>query len=146
MTVVLRLATAADASACATILGAFFTDTPWLPRLHTFEEDTGFLTGLIGRTDVTVAQRDGVVCGYCAVDGAEVDHLYLAMDARGQGIGSQLMDAAKTGRNQLKLWCFQQNTRARTFYAKHGFTEIARTDGATNEECLPDVQLQWRAR
>ncbi len=40
---------------------------------------------------------------------------------------------AKVGRERLTLWAFQQNGAALRFYAREGFAEIARTDGAGNE-------------
>ena len=140
----LRPATPADAPACAAILGEFFERTPWLPRLHTPAEDQAFLAHLIAEADVTIADADGVQ-GYSATRGTDLDHLYLAPSARRQGIGTALLTRAKTGRDRLRLWCFQQNIPALAFYAAQGFTEIGRTDGQDNEERLPDIQLEWRA-
>jgi ribosomal protein S18 acetylase RimI-like enzyme len=55
-----------------------------------------------------------------------------------------LLDTAKARRPEgLRLWVFQRNEGARAFYAKHGFTEVERTDGAANEEREPDVLLAW---
>ena len=44
----------------------------------------------------------------------------------------------------LRLWVFERNDRARSFYAHHGFTEVERTDGSGNEEKEPDVLLRWQ--
>jgi len=139
---ILRPATPNDAPACAAILGGFFETTPWLPRLHTAEQDGQFMARMIGLGQVTVATQDAEVLGYLAVDGTELDHLYLAPNARRLGIGSQLVSHAKSGRDLLTLWCFRENRAARAFYAHHGFVETARTDG-DNEEGQPDVRLQW---
>jgi hypothetical protein len=38
---------------------------------------------------------------------------------------------------------FERNSGARAFYARHGFTEVTRTDGSGNEEREPDVLLTW---
>ena len=46
--------------------------------------------------------------------------------------------------SELSLWTFQQNARARRFYAKHGFVAVVETDGLDNEEKLPDVLYRWR--
>jgi ribosomal protein S18 acetylase RimI-like enzyme len=73
-----------------------------------------------------------------------VEHLYVKPDAQRAGIGSTLLDAAKARRPAgLRLWVFQRNEGARAFYAKHGFAEVERTDGAANEEREPDVLLAW---
>jgi hypothetical protein len=41
------------------------------------------------------------------------------------------------------LWTFQVNGPARRFYERHGFVEVAQTDGSGNEEAEPDVRLEW---
>ena len=63
----------------------------------------------------------------------------------GPGLGTRLLDRAKAERpDGLDLWTFQANTGARRFYERHGFVEVARTDG-DNEEGAPDVRLAWRS-
>ena len=58
--------------------------------------------------------------------------------------GTQLIDAAKaTAVDALELWCFQANERARRFYEARGFRPIRFTDGADNEERMPDVRYRW---
>jgi ribosomal protein S18 acetylase RimI-like enzyme len=55
-----------------------------------------------------------------------------------------LVDLAKDLRpGGLALWTFQSNVRAQAFYARHGFVEVRRTDGAANEEKTPDVRMVW---
>jgi putative addiction module component (TIGR02574 family) len=39
----------------------------------------------------------------------------------------------------VRLYTFQANTRARSFWERHGFKAIAYSDGSTNEERCPDV-------
>jgi GNAT superfamily N-acetyltransferase len=69
---------------------------------------------------------------------------YVEPDAQRSGIGSALLEAAKTRRPAgLRLWVFQRNHAARAFYAQHGFAEVELTDGADNEEREPDVLLAW---
>ena len=55
-----------------------------------------------------------------------------------------LLEQAKAGADELSLWTFQQNLRARLFYERHGFSVVTETDGADNEEKLPDVLYRWR--
>lgn len=45
--------------------------------------------------------------------------------------------------NPLELWCFQANSRARRFYEARGFRAICFTDGAANEENVPDTRYCW---
>ncbi|MEY1556597.1 GNAT family N-acetyltransferase [Yoonia sp. R2331] len=145
MTATLRHARVEDAIPCARILGAWFTATEWVPRLHSPPEDLQFLRKLIGGGLVTVADIRGIAVGYLARDGADLMHLYVDHDHRRQGIGTQLLHAAQRTSGHLHLWCFQANTGARRFYERHGFTATDETDGADNEEGLPDLRYEWRA-
>ena len=43
----------------------------------------------------------------------------------------------------LELWCFQANERARRFYETRDFHAIRFTDGADNEEQMPDIRYRW---
>jgi GNAT superfamily N-acetyltransferase len=69
--------------------------------------------------------------------------LYVHPDNLRSGAGTQLLAAAKAGRDILELWCFQANTPARRFYERHGFRAVRFTDGARNEEKMPDVRYRW---
>ena len=61
------------------------------------------------------------------------------------GAGSQLIEALKaTGVDALELWCFQANERTRRFYEARGFHAIRFTDGADNEEQMPDIRYRWK--
>ena len=140
----LRRATPEDAPALARILGDWVRETGWMPVLHTREEDLGFLAHLIGTTEVTLAE-DGTPSGFLALDGEDVRALYLAPEARGQGIGRALLDHAKASRGRLSLWAFEANPRAVAFYQREGFRVAERTDGSGNEEALPDLRMIWDA-
>ena len=142
---ILRPAVPQDAEPLAAILGDFFETTPYLPRLHTAEEDRAFVAGLIAQGIVTVA-ADPHACGFLAREGEEISHLYLAPAARGQGTGSRLLQQAQGACDRLALWCFQQNHGARRFYERHGFRVTAETDGRDNEEGCPDIRYEWSAR
>ena len=139
----IRDAVAADAEVLGGVLQDWLDATPWMPRLHHRAATVGFLRGLIERQVVRTGTLTGGV-GFLARRGVEVDALYLAPGARGSGLGRALLDEAKTGRH-LVLWTFQANRGARRFYAREGFLEVKRTDGAANEARLPDVRLEWRS-
>jgi ribosomal protein S18 acetylase RimI-like enzyme len=73
-----------------------------------------------------------------------VEHLYVQPDFQRAGIGSALLEVAKSRRpGALRLWVFQRNHGARAVYARHGFTEVRFTDGPDNEEQEPDVFLAY---
>lgn len=119
---------------------------PWLPILHTFEETVRFFADfVIPNQIVLVAEAEDGVAGFIAIEGAYVEHLYIAPAHQGTGIGDTLLNRAKELRpDGLMLWTFEKNHRARTFYEKRGFSAIEFTDGSRNEERTPDVRYQWK--
>jgi GNAT superfamily N-acetyltransferase len=119
---------------------------PWLPVLHTLEETESWLTNVVlVRQDVWTAVRDGITLGFVALTPAWVEQLYVDPAAWRCGVGSLLLDHAKRRQpGGFRLWTFQRNAMARSFYRKHGLIEIRMTDGYDNEEKEPDVLLGWK--
>jgi ribosomal protein S18 acetylase RimI-like enzyme len=56
------------------------------------------------------------------------------------------MTAAQASAERLELWVFQRNAGAIAFYEAHGFTIVASTDGAGNDEHEPDHRMAWSLR
>ncbi len=120
---------------------------PYLPVLHTPEEDLGFVSGhLIPNMVVDVAERQesGRIIGFSAVSGEWVEQLYLLPGAQRLGIGTAFLARAMARSDRLRLWTFQRNAAARRFYEARGFVAIEETDGSRNEEREPDVLYEWR--
>ena len=136
----LRDAGSGDAAGMALVIGDWCREVPWLPKLHTRDEDLGFVRGLLLTHVVRVGFAGGL--GFLARRGGEVSALYLAPEARGKGLGKALLEEAKA-LGHLQLWAFQANHRARAFYQREGFAEVRLTDGADNDEKLPDVWMEW---
>jgi GNAT superfamily N-acetyltransferase len=141
----LRRATSCDADAIANVHWASFRLLTFLPMLHTLEENRHFIAKLIlNECEVTVAEDERGIVAFLARQGEEVRLLYTRPDRIGMGAGTQLIDAGKaSGISALELWCFQANARARRFYEARGFHAIRFTDGADNEERMPDVRYRW---
>lgn len=140
-----RIADAAptDAPAIAALFAASRAAAmPWLPVIHTPEEDRAFFAGVIASHRVRIV-READLLGFAAARPGWIDHLYVAPEARRRGIGAALLADALTGAAETHLWAFQQNTAARAFYRRFGFEEAELTDGARNEERTPDVLLRW---
>ena len=142
----LRPARTTDAGRVGAILSGFIDETPWMPRIHTRAQDVAFAGMMIDRGWVTVAQAPAGVAGFVARNGGEIHALYVGADARGAGCGSALLQSMMEQAPALTLWSFQVNAPARAFYDKHGFREVERTDGAGNDEGLPDIRLEWQRR
>ena len=144
--VALRTATPADAPRIADVLlasrAAFLR---YAPSPHTDDETRAWVRNvLVPRQDVTVATVAGGIVGVMALQRADgitwITQLYLAPSHVAQGIGSQLLGRAlATAPRPIRLWAFQQNTGARRFYERNGFSPIRFTDGSANEERCPDV-------
>jgi putative acetyltransferase len=117
----------------------------YLPDLHRGAEDIRFFSEQVLPTSgVNVAEIDGEIVGFSAVRAGWLDHLYVTPDHQGYCIGGSLLQLAMTEHPEgLSLWAFEPNDRAIAFYARAGFVEELRTDGSTNEEHVPDVQMRW---
>lgn len=144
MSVILRPARSTDAGATGTILHGFTRENDWMPKLHSCAETIAFCGYMIDQGWMTVADTGGKVVGFLALKGSEIHSLYLAAPARGQGIGQQLLDFAKSRHAELSLFAFQANKAACRFYEQNGFVEVARSDGADNDENLPDIKFTWQ--
>jgi len=147
MTFTLRRVTASDADAIADLYSASFRLLTFLPMLHTIDEYRWFIANVIlNDCEVTVAEDKSGIVAFLARQGDEIRLLYTRPDRIGMGAGRQLIDAAKaTGIGALELWCFQANERARRFYEARGFHAIRFTDGAQNEEQMPDIRYRWES-
>jgi putative acetyltransferase len=142
----LRAATPEDAPAIAALMRTTFrVSLPFLPELHTAEQDLAYVSGhLIPNTTVWVAEFEGVIGGYVAFRSDWIDHLYIHPERQGQGIGPALLARAMDDGLPKQLWAFQQNEPARRFYEARGFKAVEFTDGEGNEEKTPDVRYEWR--
>lgn len=113
------------------------------PMVHPDDEVRAWFAGrVVPPAQLWVATEQTEVIAMMLVEDDWIDQLYVDPDRTGHGIGSTLVDIAKTGRDFLQLWTFQSNVGARRFYAQHGFAEVQFSDG-DNEESSPDVRCEW---
>lgn len=142
---VIRTAVVADLAACATIINDYIDATDWLPRIHSRAQLAAFFTPeLLARRTVLVAELDGDVVGYMTMsaDGM-VPALYLSPPARGQGIGTMLLDRAKAvSPAKVELTVFEPNLAARRFYEREGFVEVPEAR-KVEEEGIPILLMRW---
>ncbi|MEO1312775.1 MAG: GNAT family N-acetyltransferase [Pseudomonadota bacterium] len=137
----LRRARPKDAATCAAILREWIDETPWFPTLHPPSADVRFLEKKIPQMTVS----GDPARGFIAVEDDYVSCLYVGRAHRQDGLGRALLEDAMARNTSLRLWTFQANTGAQRFYLRAGFTEAQRTDGADNEEKLPDIEYVWHA-
>jgi ribosomal protein S18 acetylase RimI-like enzyme len=142
-----RFADEADAAVIARIhMTSRLAAMPYLPpQRRSHEQVTRWIRDVPLRQCRTwVAVRDAEIMGYAALDGDVLEHLYLRPDARRQGIGTLLLDEVRRhSPDGVSLHVFQQNTEARAFYQRHGFTIVDSSDGDRNMENLSDMTLRW---
>lgn len=118
---------------------------PWIPPLHTPEQDLAYFEGEVFETsELWGAYDQSTLTGFIALSPGWIEKLYILPAHHGRGIGRQLIEFAKSRDIDLRLWTFTANARARRFYEANGFVSIHETDGAGNEEHEPDVLYQWR--
>jgi len=109
---------------------------------------------------VWVAERDGVVVGFCShgpLQGEEpretadeLHTLYLRPGAERQGIGTSLLqqaedDMAARGQTEATLWVLRDNMTARRFYEARGWMLTA-TEKHGELWGTPRVEVQYRKR
>jgi GNAT superfamily N-acetyltransferase len=114
------------------------------PPVHSDQEATLWVRDmLMGTRRVWVVDSDGRIVAVMALADGWIDQLYVVPGWTGRGIGSALVDHAKAlAAGCLDLWTFVSNTGAQRFYERHGFVEVARTDG-DNDEGEPDIRYRW---
>lgn len=118
---------------------------PWLPVIHSPEAVREYFEETVLPNQIVyVACLSGTVVGFVAVMGDWINHLYIAPAFWRNGFGVRLVTVARQDKEQIQLWTFQENLKARAFYQRLGFKEAEFTNGEKNEEKVPDVRLIWR--
>jgi GNAT superfamily N-acetyltransferase len=113
---------------------------PFLPDLHTTEEDAAYWrSNLLANGQVFGAWAGGTLAGVIAYGDGWIHQLYVLPEFQRQGIGSALLAQAAQDMGDIRLWTFQRNVLARGFYEHHGFQPVEQTDGRGNEEREPDI-------
>jgi len=116
----------------------------YLPELHTPEEDRAYFCGPFHAANtVWLAEDEAGLAGYAGTEPGWLNHLYVHPARQGIGVGPRLLAQVMDGADELRLWTFQRNARARRFYERCGFVLVELTDGAGNEEREPDALYRW---
>ncbi|MBQ7669375.1 MAG: GNAT family N-acetyltransferase [Clostridia bacterium] len=64
---------------------------------------------------------DGIVKGLIRIEGNEIVELYVDYFFQNQGVGSELIEYAKSNYPVTFLWAIEKNVDAIRFYEAHGF-------------------------
>lgn len=114
---------------------------PWLPPEKTYVAE----------------MEDGSIGGFCAAgasrdedagEDGEIHMLYVAPDYWRSGIGNALFKAGvsyliERGFPQMVLWVLEGNTRARTFYEKHGWLPDGKRKPSASRPELSQVRYRF---
>jgi GNAT superfamily N-acetyltransferase len=143
----IRPATVADAAAVARLFGVARARMTYLPALHTADEDRAFFTQQLAQLGGLVAEFEGSVVAFAIHGPSRLDHLYVDPAWQGRRIGEALLTRVKVALPEgFDLWTFQGNAGARRFYERHDLRCVELTDGAENQERVPDARYEWRPR
>ncbi len=145
----IRRALPDDAQAAAQLMiDARWEAVPSIPAAVHGDEETRkwFSEFVMSQQEVWLALNDaGQISAVLVTTDGWIEHLYVRPSETGNGIGSKLVQHAKSASDgELVLWTFVSNTGAQRFYERHGFVEIDRTAG-DNEEGEPDIKYRWQS-
>ena len=146
MAISFRRANAADAPEVATVyIASRRGAAAYLPTVGTDAEIRAFVVDrMVPERETWVAEDGAKIVAVLVLHGDEVDQFYVAPGEQRRGVGDAMLAHAKRLRpTGLRLWAFQRNAPARSFYEARGFVAIKFTDGATNMEREADVQYEW---
>ncbi|MGD0117008.1 MAG: GNAT family N-acetyltransferase [Candidatus Binatus sp.] len=149
MAISFRRASAADAPEVATVyIASRRGAAAYLPTVGTDAEIRAFVVDqMVPERETWVAEDGARIVAVLVLHGDEVDQFYVAPREQRRGVGDAMLAHAKRLRpTGLRLWAFQRNAPARSFYEARGFIAIKFTDGATNMEREADVQYEWTPR
>lgn len=130
MTARTRRAVADDVAAIVALEAASFPLDPWSENL--VGEGVG---AMLPTVTYVVAEEAGAFAGYAVVSVVDVDaelqRIAVPQERRRTGVATALLDAVRAvaaggGAGRLLLEVREDNTAARLFYERHGFTELGR--------------------
>ena len=121
------------------------TFLPFAPLVHSQADVAGWLRDeRIPAGGVSVAEDKSVILAMMDVGEVSgvtwIHQLYVSPACVGRGIGERLLlQTMAIAETPLRLYTFQANERARSFYERHGFKAVRFSEGEGNEERCPDV-------
>lgn len=135
-----RPAKAIDAPAVQRIYASCISTADWLPEQARAAVD--FAQSSVGELVYVATTSNGEVVGFISVQLSEsfVHHLYVHHDARGRGVGRQLLLSLQPWLAEpWRLKCVRANQRALAFYISFGWCEV----GAGESEHGAYAVLEW---
>ena len=118
-----------DVTARARILQDRRDAMPWAPDLHTIEEtESSVRHDLVAKAKALLADGDRVM-GFAARTGGTIPALHGDACARGRGVGSVMVRAARARAPRLRVRAFRGDDEARRLSRRCGFAEGRTAEG-----------------
>ena len=118
-----RTATPSDGLACARIIRAWGAEMSWMAPLDDLAPMSAFWAEMIEEYPAWMAERDGIVVGFCLRDDDNIGGLYVAREHRRPGLGKRLLEFAREGCERIVVWAYEANAGARRFYRREELVE-----------------------
>lgn len=108
-----------------------------------WQDNLAAVRQMIPQAEVYVYQRHEEILGFIGLADDYIAGIFVDRQARGQGIGKQLLEHVKTSHGRLTLQVYQQNIRAVQFYQRENFQIHAKQlDEHTG---VPELEMLWQA-
>ncbi|XOV83688.1 MAG: GNAT family N-acetyltransferase [bacterium] len=116
---------------------------PEFQKLNQAQAQQVFSKIIEPQNSIWVFEQDAQIIGFIALQDSYIDRLYVDPMHQNRGVGSALLNHAKTLHPDfLSLHTHQANHQARAFYARAGFFEY-RLGLSPAPENVPDVECHW---
>jgi putative acetyltransferase len=85
-------------------------------------------------------EEKGEIAGYIALEGTQINGLFIKVEYQRQGVGRSLIEHAKQLHDQLRVRVYQENYQAQRFYFAMGFEVVPEVgtpeDGPHAQYCM----------
>ena len=117
-------------------------------RAHAFIEadywksNMRFVRERLPKSQVIIEEQNGRIIGFMGLNENKIEGLFINPDFQSKGFGHSLVQWAKSIRNELTLYVYEQNKKAVAFYKREGFVVIEKSiEEATHEE---EWLMRWK--
>jgi len=114
------------------------------PSLHTLEETRAHYRRALAKGPIWGAFDREQLIGHIALEPGWVEHLYVDPDRHGEGVGRALLAIAMRDQDDLQLYTYAANARARRLYDAAGFTVEEHGVDPEHADRVPNVRYRWR--
>ncbi len=114
------------------------------PSLHTEQETCDFYRGVFARGPIWGVFDGDILAGHLALEPGWIEHLYVEPARHGEGIGRSLVALAQREQDDLQLFTYQANVRARRLYEAAGFIAEEYGFDPEHDDRVPNVRYRWR--